>query len=281
MASDDRILNFLQLSDALPTLKQGKERFVLTRGDVEVRFEAAADAPIPAFPAFRKYSPLTLAKDHMRFIAAMMETVPKTGWGALNPDMLGLVLDADGTMSTDNTSLAFSPKLVASPRLILPRPFCLALSHWCDILGMPTVTYTDKGVLAKWDEGARLYGSLPATAKQSINFEALKQELIDAEYVTRPKELDDIIDEAAIFSDDLILEETGDTLKLSTSGEISWNREIEWVSGKATEPFAVALKRFATAVKYATGVSIGDKRVYLRSEAADLYMVMSARVANA
>jgi hypothetical protein len=276
VASDDRILAFLQRSDATPTLKQGKDRFVLSRGGVEVRFEAAADTPLPTFPVIRKPTLLTLQRSDLVLVEAMLDTVPKTGWGALNPQMLGLVMSPHGTTSTDNTSWASAPDIKADGLVILPRPFCLALLHWADALGMPdSITYSTAGVLATWKDGAKLYGALPAPS-ESIDYTALRNLVEAVVYVERSKEFLDHLEEAAIFSDDLIVEVRGGGLRLSTPGEISWYREIEW-NGDDYPAVIVPLKRFTAAVHVTDEISFADGKVFLRKQAKDLLIVIATK----
>lgn len=282
VASDDRILTFLQLSNDAPALGRGKDRFVLSRGEVEVRFEAAADVPLPTFPELTRRAKELKGLD-LKQVRALLDSVPKTGWGALNAEMLGIIVTPEGIISTDNTCMGWG--LTETPhgdlgntRLVLPRPFCLALLEWAEKLGKEfTLKYLPTGVLAEWAGGAKLYGSLPTANVNPIEFGALCEELRNAVYTPQPEHFRLFLDEAAIFSEDLIIELKGKTLNLSTPGEISWHRQTLWAGEDGFVKMPLPLKRLRTAVEYTDEIAWGAGRVYLRTQTQDLYIVISAK----
>lgn len=283
VCSDDRVLSFLQLNDEPLSLEIGKNRFILRRGDsdVEVRFEASPDVPMPTWPPHSRAQPLEGVD--LKLVKAMLDSVPKTGWGSLNPEMLGVLVCPDGLISTDNACLAWAPvseEIAASwkERVVLPRPFCLALLNWAAALGPEyKLRYSRTGVAAEWVTGAKLYGALPAASNNPIDFSALCNAMLEASYIARPAPFGDYLDEAAIFADDLMIERDGKNLLLETPGEMSWHRSVFWDEDAEPVKLALPLKRLRTAVEYADEIAIVPERIFLRSQSQDLYIVVGAK----
>lgn len=283
VAGDDKILAFLQLSDDPVTLTAGKASFELNRGDATVRFEALPDIPLPAIP-LPGDDTRAVALPPAAVIQALLDCVPKTGWGALNIEMLGVVLNAEGAVATDNTSLAWCDLGAPSAqwktdRLILPRPFCLAYIHWLKRLGdNVAVSISDSAIYAVWADGGVLCGVLPADNGEAVDFSAILTACAQVAYADTPASLAALLDEAAIFADDIVIEATAASLKLSTAGPISWHRAVAWTNpGTATSPLTVPLKRLRTALDYSTKLSISDGRIHLSHETTKLYVVIATK----
>jgi len=272
------MLAFLQLNDDPLKLSVTPKHFVLTRGAAVVRFEATADVEMPEFPSFKKAFPIDLPD--LDLISAMLDCVPGTGWGAINSDMLGIVLSQSGMISTDNTTLAWAPDMSWKQRLVLPRPFCLALANWASVLkDNPKLDADGSGVVAQFPKGEKLFGALPTSSAKGSDFEGLLTEMEKAEYTEYPESLRSMCEEAAIFAEDVTLSVSSKAITLTTAGEISWQRTVHCQIDVEADPITLPLKRFRTALNYADQIGWGAGRVYLRNSDEKFYAVIAAKSA--
>lgn len=285
IAADDKILAFLSLSDEALSLTAGKDgNFELKRGPAKVKFTAGSETAMPNIPA-PPDDALVLDLPGMLLIDALMDCVPKTGWGAMNNEMLGAVVDPAHILATDNTSLAFAETTTQEGRenrLILPRPFCMALTQWTKALGDKLeVSYTDTAIYAVWESGEVLMGALPVIpeGETGMQFDGMIEEAYAAPFAVLPADFNTLLAEAAIFSDDIIFESKNKQIQLSTPGPISWHRTATWTGGSTSKAHVLPLKRLATALEYCHSLSIGtnDRMVYLRNDDTGLYVIIATK----
>jgi len=216
---------------------------------------------------------------------ALMDCVPKTGWGAMNNEMLGAVVDPTAILATDNTSLAFAeidPQEGRAKRVILPRPFCMALTQWVKALGDRfELSYTPAAVYAMWESGEVLFGQLPVIPEDDagMQFDGILEEAYTAKFTPLPQDFAALLAEAAIFSDDIIFESKNKQIELSTPGPISWHRTVTWTGNNTGKAHVLPLKRLATALEYCQSLSIGanDRMVYLRNDDTGLYVIIATK----
>lgn len=283
IAADDKILSFLSLNDQPLTLKAvGEAAFSLSRGETTVKFTGGNETALPPIPQVPDGA-ATLELPPALILQALMDCVPKTGWGAMNTEMVGAVIDADGVIATDNTSLAWAPTSDVldskAARLVLPRPFCMALTRWVKALGEEYEVYrTDSAVYALWASGEVLFGQLPVPSEEAMDFGHLKDACEEAHYMTLPAGFTDLLSEASIFSDDIVIQADGKALNLSTPGPISWHRSVPW-TGEVTAALALPLKRFQTALEYCQSLAVAknSRMIHLANLESPLYVVISTK----
>lgn len=282
VTSDERILSFLKRVTSVPRLRQTKKTFELVRGDSVVNFEAAADVPMPKWPVLKE--PQVVAGLDLKLLDAMLLCVPKTGFGNLNPEMLGAVLTDRGAISTDNATLAWITSPTFTRRMILPRPFCLALLTWADALGTEfELRHGSNGVEAVWKEGAKLFGVLPSDKTEPMNIGSILDGMEAAATDPIPGGLKEAIEEAAIFSDTIILDGTkAEALHLSTPNDtMSWSRSLLWKHESDNTVIALNLARLKAALKHADLMLIDKHCIYLGSESGSFLAVIAAHAQEA
>lgn len=276
VASDDKILAFLQLNNQLVQLSSTKTHFVLTRGDAKVKFEASSDVPLPAFPEVGASTAINLPE--VDVLEALLEVAPKTGWGALNAEMLGIVLSSAGAVATDNISLGWSNAEAYPAVMVVPRPFCLAYIRWVRALGKDVHVETNGiGILAEWTTGEKLYGVLPASPRIEMDFSTLFDEAQTLTYCAFPDQFKELLDEAAIFADEITLQTNGKALSLSTSGPVSWHREVMWEGDAIEKSLTLPLKRLRTSLDYADILGVVENRLHLSTEVQDLHIIIAGK----
>jgi hypothetical protein len=153
--------------------------------------------------------------------------------------------------------------------------------HWLKVLGDGVkITANDASIVATWTGGEILCGVLPADTGEAIDFGPLHKQCTSAPYTQYPAALPALLDEAGIFSDDVVLEVAalvgGDRLCLSTVGPISWHREVVWAA-PSSKPMAVPLKRLRTALDYTQKLALQDGRIHLSSDNSDLFIVIATK----
>lgn len=257
------------------SLFRDKDRFVLMRGESQIRFEGAG---AEAMPTLFTCPETELQLPNLKQLEAALDCVPKTGWGALHPDMLGVVISNIGLVSTDNDSLAWgSEQTWPQVRIVLPRPFCLALLSWANSLNKAPKLYADdKSVEAIWDTGERLHGVLPHASDTPMAFDGYTQLMAAQEYIKVPDYLNQILEEAAIFGDDLVVGALiPGSLKLSTPGPVSWERTVRWDSNVRLKDQVLPLKRLRTALLNSEQLCLVEGRIFLQGKG--FYVVISTK----
>lgn len=276
VSGDNKILSFLRRSNAVPVLSKTKQHFQLERGESVVKFEAAADVPLPTWPDVKNGQPLEGID--LKSLESMLDCIPKTGWGVLHPEMLGVVLMPLGIFSTDSASLGWITMPTFERRAILPRPFCLALITWAAELGDDfDLLYGDNGVSAEWKDGARLFGQLPDNDHKPLPVDGFFPLMEEAIYAPIPAGLLEALEEAAIFGEAIIVDgEQPGKLGLSTpDSQVFWQRDMAWANTNAMHSISLQLKRLVIALKAADEIAIGKERVFLRKADGTFFVVIS------
>ena len=227
-------------------------------------------------------------------LTALMDCVPKSGWGAMNVEMLGVVLDGYGAVATDNTSLAWCKPSPTGwtwnheQRLILPRPFCTTLAHWVKVLGKDYKVYTDfvATVAATWNTGEVLTGQLPSDITEAVDFGPILDSVAQSNYAPIPDKLTEYLDEASIFSEEIVLSKmptpsAGQTVvqggvQLSTVGTTAWERNIVWAGGVSPPtPLPTPLKRLRTSLQYTQRMALREQQIHLSNHDATFFVIIA------